>query len=36
MDMMKLDKDDLYEGVDEVVGAMEFMEMSEGAQVIFI
>ena len=36
MDMMKLTKDDLYEGVDEVVGAMEFMEMSENAQVIFI
>lgn len=36
MDMMKLTKDDLYDGVDNVVGAMEFMEMSEGAQIIFI
>jgi len=36
MDMMKLTKDDLFEGVDAVVGAMEFMEMSEGAQVIFV
>ena len=36
MDMMKLTKDDLFDGVDSVVGAMEFMEMSEGAQVIFI
>jgi peroxiredoxin family protein len=36
MDMMKLTKDDLFEGVNEVVGAMEFMEMSEDAQVIFI
>ena len=36
MDMMKLAKNDLYEGVDEVVGAMEFMEMSEDAQIIFI
>jgi peroxiredoxin family protein len=36
MDMMKLTKDDLYEGVDAVVGAMEFMEMSEDAQVLFI
>lgn len=36
MDMMKLTKDDLFEGVDAVVGAMEFMEMSDGAQVIFI
>ena len=36
MDMMKLDKADLCEEVDDVVGAMEFMEMSEGAQIIFI
>lgn len=36
MDMMKLTKDDLFEEVDDVVGAMEFMEMSEGAQVLFI
>ena len=36
MDMMKLTKDDLFDGVDSVVGAMEFMEMSENAQVLFI
>lgn len=36
MDMMHLKKDDLYEGVDEVIGAMEFMEISEGGQIIFI
>jgi len=36
MDMMKLTKDDLCAEVDDVVGAMEFMEMSEGAQVLFI
>ena len=36
MDMMKLTKSDLFEEVDDVVGAMEFMEMSEGAQVIFV
>jgi peroxiredoxin family protein len=36
MDMMHLEKDDLYEGVDDVIGAMEFMEMSDGAQIIFI
>ena len=36
MDMMKLSKDDLFDGVNEVVGAMEFMEMSEDAQIIFI
>jgi peroxiredoxin family protein len=34
--MMKLSEDDLYEGVEGIVGAMEFMEMSENAQVIFI
>ncbi len=36
MDMMKLTKDDLCEQINDVVGAMEFMEMSEGAQVLFI
>ena len=36
MDMMKLEKEDLCEEVDDVIGAMEFMEMSDGAQVIFI
>lgn len=35
MDMMKLAADDLLEGA-EVLGAMEFMELSEGAQVIFV
>jgi len=36
MDMMKLTKEDLFEGVESVIGAMEFMEISEGAQVIFV
>lgn len=36
MDMMKLTKDDLCDEVDDVVGAMEFMEMSDGAQIIFV
>ncbi len=36
MDMMGLTDDDLFEEVNAVVGAMEFMEMSEDAQVIFI
>ncbi len=36
MDMMKLTKDDLFQDVNAVVGAMEFMEMSQGAQVLFI
>lgn len=36
MDMMKLTKEDLFDEIDDVVGAMEFMEMSEDAQIIFI
>ncbi len=36
MDMMKLTKDDLCTEVDEVIGAMEFMEISDGGQIIFI
>ena len=35
MDMMNLTEEDLVDGA-KVLGAMEFMEMSEGAQVIFI
>jgi peroxiredoxin family protein len=36
IDMMKLEKEDLCEQIDAVIGAMEFMEMSDGAQVLFI
>ena len=35
MDMMKLTKDDLVEGA-EVLGAMEFLELIENAQVLFV
>ena len=35
MDMMKLTKDDLVEGAD-VLGAMEFLEIADGAQVMFV
>lgn len=35
MDMMKLTKVDLVDGA-EVLGAMEFMEISENAQVLFV
>jgi len=35
MDMMKLKKEDLIDGA-EVLGAMEFMEISEGAQLLFV
>ncbi len=35
MDMMKLTKNDLVEGA-EVLGAMEFLEIADGAQVLFV
>jgi peroxiredoxin family protein len=35
MDMMKLTEDDLIEGA-EVLGAMEFLEIAENAQIIFV
>lgn len=36
VDMMGLTKDDLVPQVKDIVGAMEFLEMAEGAQIIFI
>jgi peroxiredoxin family protein len=36
MDMMKLSKDDLFDDTEDIIGAMEFMEISEGGQIIFI
>jgi peroxiredoxin family protein len=35
MDMMKLTREDLVEGA-EVLGAMEFMDLTENAQVLFV
>lgn len=35
MDMMKLTVDDLMDGAT-VLGAMEFMDLTEGAQIIFV
>ncbi|MBW3085235.1 Sulfur carrier protein DsrE2 [Austwickia sp. TVS 96-490-7B] len=35
-DMMGLTKDDLYDGVEDIISASDFIELSEGAQVIFI
>lgn len=35
-DMMKLTKDDLYDGVEDIINASDFIELSEGAQVIFV
>ena len=35
-EMMHLDRDDLVEEVDDIIGAMDFLEKAEGAQVLFI
>ena len=36
VDMFGLEKDDLIEGVIDIVTAAEFMDMTEGAQIVFI
>lgn len=35
MDMMKLSKDDLIEGA-EVLGAIEILDIADGAQIVFV
>ncbi|HEX6887001.1 MAG TPA: DsrE/DsrF/DrsH-like family protein [Candidatus Nanopelagicales bacterium] len=35
-DMNKVDMDDLYEGVEEIISASDFIEMTDGAQLLFI
>jgi len=35
-DMMHLDEDDLYEGVEAIINAGDFIEKTEGAQLLFI
>jgi peroxiredoxin family protein len=35
-DMMHLSEDDLYERVEGIISAADFIELSEGAQTIFI
>jgi peroxiredoxin family protein len=35
-DMMHIDEDDLYERVEGIISATDFIELSEGAQTIFI
>lgn len=35
-DMNKLTQDDLYEGVEGIISATEFLDISEGAQTLFI
>jgi len=35
-DMMKVDETDLYEGVEAIINASDFIEMTAGAQLLFI
>jgi peroxiredoxin family protein len=35
-DMMHLSESDLYERVEGIISAADFIEISEGAQIIFI
>jgi len=35
-DMMRLSKDDLYEGVEDIINAADFIEKTAGAQLLFI
>ena len=35
-DMNKVDMDDLYEGVEDIINASDMIEMTEGAQLLFI
>ncbi len=36
VDMMGLEKDDMFDGVEDIINVAEFIEMSDGAQIIFI
>ncbi len=36
VDMMGLTKEDMFEGVEDIINVNRFMEISEGAQVVFI
>ena len=36
VDMMGLTKEDMYEGVEDIINVNEFIELSDGAQIIFI
>ena len=36
VDMMGLEKDDMIDGVEDIINVSEFMELSDGAQVIFV
>ncbi len=36
MDLLEIEKDDLVDMVDDVIGVATFVSMSEGANVLFI
>jgi peroxiredoxin family protein len=36
VDMMELKADDLFDGVEDIINVSEFMELSDGAQIIFV
>jgi peroxiredoxin family protein len=36
VDMFGLKKEDFIEGIEDIVTAGDFMDMTEGAQIIFI
>ena len=36
VDMMGLTKDDMFEGVEDIINVNEFIELSDGSQVIFV
>jgi peroxiredoxin family protein len=35
-DMNKLTEEDLYDGVEAIINASDFIEMTDGAQLLFI
>ena len=35
-DMMHIDENDLYEAVEGIISATDFIEKTEGAQLLFI
>jgi peroxiredoxin family protein len=35
-DMMGLSEDDLYEPIEGIISASDFMELTDGAQLLFI
>jgi peroxiredoxin family protein len=36
VDMMGLTKDDMFDEVEDIINVNEFIELSEGSQVIFV